>query len=65
MVAYNQYALAVLKYPMWTQHSPLTDLGRIDREARKILITNGGKHPVSSTSLLYVSGKKGGRGLHC
>lgn len=63
VVASNQYALAVLKYPLWTQHWPLTELRRIDREAQKIMVTNGGKHPESSTALLYVSRKKGGRGL--
>ena len=63
MVASNQYALAVLKYPMWMQYRPLTELRRIDREVLKIMVTNGGKHPASSTTLLYVSRKKGGRGL--
>ena len=63
VVASNQCALAVLKYPMWTQHWPLTELRRIDREARKIIVTNGGKHPTSSSALLYASRKKGGRGL--
>lgn len=27
------------------------------------MVTNGGKHPASSTTLLYVSRKKGGHGL--
>ena len=63
MAASNQCALGVLKYPMWTQHWPLTELRRIDREARKIMVTNGGKHLASSTALLYVSRKKGGRSL--
>ena len=57
------YALAVLKYPKWTQHSPLTELRRTDREARKIMVTNGGKQQASSTPLLYVSRKRGGRAL--
>ena len=48
---------------MWTQHWPLTELRKIDGEARKVMVTNGGKHPASSTDLLYVSRKKGGRGL--
>jgi len=39
----NQFALAVVKYPMWKQHWPLTELRRIDREARKIMVTNEGK----------------------
>ena len=45
VAASNQCAVAVLKYPMWTQHWPLTELRRIDREARKIMVTNGVKHP--------------------
>ena len=63
VVASNLHALAVLKYPLWTQHWPLTELRKIDAEARKIMVTNAGKHPASSTALLYVSRKKGGRGL--
>ena len=63
VAASNQCALAGLKYPMWTQHWPLTELRRIDREARKIMVTNRGENPASSTALLYVSRKKGGRGL--
>ena len=58
-VASDQCALAILKYPMWTQHWPLTELRRIDREARKIIVTKGRKHPGSLTALLYVSRKKG------
>ena len=49
VVASNQYALAVLKYPMWTQHWQLTELRGIDREARIIMLRNEGKHPASST----------------
>ena len=45
VAASNQCAVAVLKYPMWTQHWPLTELRRIDREVQKIMVTNGGKHP--------------------
>ena len=40
-----------------------TDLKTIDREARKIIVENGGKHPGGSTSLLYLPREKGGRGL--
>ena len=49
---------------MWTQHWPLTELRKIDREARKIIVENGGKHTCGSTSILYLPGEKGGRGLH-
>ena len=45
IVASNQFALSVLGYLMWTQHWPITDLKTLDREARKIILENGGKHP--------------------
>ena len=35
----------------------------MDRAARKIIVENGGKHPASLTSLLYLLREKGGRGL--
>ena len=35
----------------------------MDRAVRKIIVENGGKHPASLTSLLYVPREKGGRGL--
>ena len=63
VVASNQYALPVLSYLMWTQHLPVTDLQQIDREARKIVVSNGGKHPLGSTALCYLSRDQGGRGL--
>ena len=61
--ATNQYALPVLQYLMWTQHWPLSELRDVDRAARKIIVENGGKHPASLTSLLYLPREKGGRGL--
>ena len=61
--ATNQYALPVLRYLMWTQHWPLSELRDVDRAARKIIVENGGKHPASLTSLLYLPREKGGRGL--
>ena len=48
---------------MWTQHWPITDLRAIDREARKIIHENGGKHPLSSTAVMFLPRYKGGRGL--
>ena len=35
----------------------------MDREARKIVAGNDGKHPSGSTAILYLSREKGGRGL--
>ena len=61
--ATNQYALPVLRYLMWTQHWPLSELRDVDRAALKIIVENGGKHPASLTSLLYLPREKGVRGL--
>ena len=63
VAASDQFALPLLSYLMWTQHWPLTELRKIDREARKIIVENGGKHPCGSTSILYLPREKGGRGL--
>ena len=63
VVASNQYALAVLMYPMWTQSWPIAELQQLDRESRKILKENGGYHPMGTTDLLYLPRKFGGRGL--
>ena len=49
---------------METQHWPITELRVIDREARKIICENGGKHPLSSTAIMHLKTGKGGRGLH-
>ena len=48
---------------MWTQHWQITELRVIDREARKIICEKGGKHPLSSTAVMYFAKEKGGRGL--
>ena len=45
--ASNQFALPVLTYYMRTQQWPIAELQKIDRETRKIIIENGGKHPLS------------------
>ena len=37
----TQFALPLLSYLMWTQHWPLTELSKIDREALKIIVENG------------------------
>ena len=61
--ATNQFALDVLTYLMWTQHWPLTQLREIDRETRKVVSENGGRHPLSSTALFYLPRVAGGRGM--
>ena len=63
VAASNQFALPVLGYLMWTQHWPITELKILDREVRKIIVENGGKHPGGSTALLYLPREQGGRGL--
>ena len=63
VIASNQSALSALTYQMWSQHWAITDLRKIDREARKIIVKNGEKHPASSTALLYLPREYGGRGL--
>ena len=61
--ASNQFALPVLGLFMWTQQWTVTDLRQIDREARKIVVENGGRHPCGSNALLYLPRSKGGRVL--
>ena len=61
--ATNQFVLPVLTYPMWTQHWPLAELREIDRETRKLVSENGGKHPLSSTAVFYLPRVAGGRGM--
>ena len=61
--ASSQFAMPVLSYVMPTQCWPVMELKRLDREARKLIVENGGKHPLGSTALLYLPGMLGGRGL--
>ena len=61
--ASNQFALPVLTYYMRTQQWPIAELQQIDRETRKIIVENGGKHLLGSKSLLYLPREDGGRGL--
>ena len=51
----NQFALSVLGYLMWTQQWPMTELKKLHREARNIVVENGGKHHSRSTAILYMS----------
>ena len=63
VTASNQFALPVLGYVMRTQQWPVTELKNLDKEGRKIVVENGGKHPNGSTAILYVPREKGGRDL--
>ena len=57
VVATNQFALPVLVYFMWTQVWPIAELQRLDRESRKIMVENGGKHPLGTSDLLHLPRK--------
>jgi len=48
---------------MSSQQWPVAELQQIDRETRKIIVENGGKHLLGSKSLLYLPREDGGRGL--
>ena len=63
VVATNQFALPVLVYFMWTQVWPITELQTLERESRKIMVENDGKHPLGTSDLLYLPRRVGGRGL--
>ena len=63
VLATSQFALPALTYFMWTQVCTTTDLQRLNRETRKVMVVHGAKHPLSSTDLLYLPRKIGGRGL--
>ena len=63
VTASNQYALLVLSYLMPTQRWPMSELQRIDREVRKVMVENGGKHPAGSSALFYLPRAVGGRGM--
>ena len=61
LIASNQFAMPAMSYFMWNQHWPITELKEIDREARKIVVENEGRHPCGLTSLLCLQRDKGGR----
>ncbi|XP_068708027.1 uncharacterized protein [Montipora foliosa] len=63
VTASNQYALPVLSYLMPTQRWPMSEVQRIDREVRKVMVENGGKHPAGSSALLSLPRAVGGRGM--
>ena len=61
VVVTNHFGLPLLVYFMWTQVWPITGLQRLDRESRKIMVENGGKHPLGAGDLL--PRRVGDRGL--
>ena len=62
-MASNQNALLVLTYLVWTQTWPISNIQKLDRHGRKIIVEKGGNLPKGSTAILYMSRKLGGRGL--
>ena len=64
VIASTQFAIPAIRYFIWNQHWPMTELRELDREARNMVVENGGKHFCGSTSLQYLSRVKGGRGLY-
>ena len=58
VTASSQFALPVLGCLIWIQEWPVTKLEKLDKEARKIVVENGGKQPNGSTAILYMSRKK-------
>ena len=63
VIATNQFALPVLNYLLWTQHWQITELRAVDRETRKIIYENGGKHQLSLTAVMHLPRHLEGRGL--
>ena len=59
----NQFALPVLGYLMWTQQWSVIELKKLDREARKIIVENCGKHLDGPTAIPYTPRDKGGGGV--
>ena len=61
--AINTWAISLLRYGAgiieWTKE----ELQKMDRKTRKVMTINKEFHPKSDTARLYVSRKKGGRGL--
>ena len=41
----------------------MTEIKKLDREARKVVVVNAWKHLSGSTVILYMQREKGGRGL--
>ena len=63
VMATNTFAMsAAISYFMTTTEWAIHQLQELDREVRKILTDNGGRHPCASVRLLYLSRSQGGRG---
>ena len=61
--AINTWAVPVLRYGAGIVDWPVADLRDLDRKTRKLLTLHRAHHPQGDVDRLYVSRKKGGRGL--
>jgi hypothetical protein len=61
--AINTWAVAVLRYGGGIVKWCKTELEKMDRKTRKMLTMYGALHPKSDVDRLYLTRKKGGRGL--
>ena len=63
VMATNTFAMSAISYFMTTTEWTIHQLQELDREVRKILMDNGGRHSCASVPLLYLSRPQEGRGL--
>ena len=61
--ALNTWAISLMRYGAGILNWRVNELDQVDRKTRKILTINREFHPKSDIDRLYVSRKKGGRGL--
>ena len=61
--AVNAYCLPIIHYTTGIVKWNVDDLRSMDRKTRKVLTMHRGLHPRSDVDRLYISRKKGGRGL--
>ena len=62
MLAINAYCFPVVRYAAGIVKWKLNNIQAMDRKTRELLTINRGLHPKSDVDL-YLSRKKGGRGL--
>ena len=61
--ATNTFAMSALSYFMTTTEWTIYEVQELDRQVRKILTDNKGRHPCASVHLMYLPRSIGGRGL--
>ena len=69
IMAINTWAVSLMRYGAGILKWNKNELQQIDRKTRKVMTINKGLHPRSDVARIYVSRKRGGRGLqsceHC